>query len=153
MSLANFRCGGCTSLVDFKSFSTNKAFGAAGAGAVTAAVGQLKANGSAPSIEQLGRSGWTILHSIAAKYPSEPTNSQQKDLKDFVGLWSRLYPCGHCASDFEDYIEENKVQTKNQDDFGKWLCNAHNAVNVKIGKPKFDCNLWKQRWKHGESSE
>lgn len=46
---------------------------------------------------------------------------------------------------------ENDVEQalKSQEEFGQWMCRAHNAVNVKLGKKEFDCNLWKQRWRDG----
>lgn len=33
--------------------------------------------------------------------------------------------------------------------FGLWMCMAHNAVNVKLEKPEFDCNKWQERWRTG----
>jgi FAD-linked sulfhydryl oxidase len=72
-------------------------------------------------------------------------------MKTFIGLFANIYPCWFCAKDFQTYIskEETKPKVKTQEEFGRWLCDAHNEVNVKIGKPKFDCNLWRQRWKDG----
>lgn len=102
-----------------------------------------------PDVEELGRSSWTLLHSIAATYPETPTNSQQAELKQFLKLFGNFYPCWYCADDFKDYMKNNVPKVDTQEKFGKWLCDAHNEVNVKIGKPKFDCNLWKQRWKDG----
>lgn len=99
-----------------------------------------------PDVEQLGRSSWTLLHSIAATYPEKPANKQQQDLKQFLKLFGTFYPCWFCADDFKGYMERNEPKVSSQDDFGKWLCDAHNEVNVKLGKPKFDCDLWKKRW-------
>lgn len=103
-----------------------------------------------PDVELLGRSSWTLLHSIAATYPENPSNQQQSDLKQFVKLFGNFYPCWFCKKDFETYLAKSEPVTSSQDAFGKWLCDAHNEVNVKIGKPKFDCNLWKKRWKDGD---
>lgn len=50
---------------------------------------------------QLGRSTWGLLHTIAAHYPEEPTVNQQKDVKGFFSNLSRLYPCEYCARDFQ----------------------------------------------------
>lgn len=30
-----------------------------------------------------------------------------------------------------------------------WLCRTHNEVNVRLGKPAFDCGLVVQRWREG----
>jgi FAD-linked sulfhydryl oxidase len=110
---------------------------------------KISTNDCPPDVEELGRSTWTLLHSIAATYPDKPTVSQQQHLSQFISSFSYLYPCFYCADDFRDYISKEKVKVTNRDEFGKWLCDAHNAVNVKLGKPKFDCNLWKERWKDG----
>lgn len=102
-----------------------------------------------PDVEELGRSSWTLLHSIAATYPKTPTSSQQSDLVSFVHLFSRLYPCWVCADDFRGYIAKEPPQATSREDFGQWLCRAHNDVNVKLGKPVFDCSKWLERWKTG----
>lgn len=100
-------------------------------------------------VETLGRSTWTLLHSIAATYPTSPTPAQQDDLVGFVKLFSRLYPCWVCADDFRAYQRKDPVRAGSRGEFGKWLCDAHNDVNVKLGKPVFDCSKWEERWRTG----
>lgn len=102
-----------------------------------------------PDVEKLGRSSWTLLHLIAATYPETPSNKQQADMKQFLKLFGNFYPCWFCAEDFEKYMTKNEPVTETQDQLGRWLCDAHNEVNVKLGKPKFNCDLWKKRWKDG----
>jgi FAD-linked sulfhydryl oxidase len=104
-----------------------------------------------PDVDELGRSTWTLLHSLAATYPSTAPAEMQSMTSQFLSLFSRLYPCWVCAEDFRDWMAqpENEPKLKGRDDFGMWMCQAHNAVNVKLGKKEFDCNLWKQRWKDG----
>ena len=38
-----------------------------------------------------------FLHSIAAYYPDTPSNEQQADMKQFMHLYSKIYPCEECA--------------------------------------------------------
>ncbi|KND93073.1 FAD-linked sulfhydryl oxidase ALR [Tolypocladium ophioglossoides CBS 100239] len=102
-----------------------------------------------PDVEVLGRSTWTLLHTIAATYPEKPSRSQQSDLLSFVGLFSKLYPCWVCAEDFRTYLGREVPRVGSRDEFGKWLCGAHNDVNRKLGKPEFDCAKWEQRWRTG----
>ncbi|KAL6941931.1 Flavin-linked sulfhydryl oxidase of the mitochondrial IMS [Hanseniaspora vineae] len=102
-----------------------------------------------PDVEELGKSTWTFLHSVAAKYPKAPNKEQQGDMKNFINIFSKLYPCSWCADDFKDYIAQNAPKVGSRDELGKWFCEAHNEVNVKLGKEKFDCNLWEKRWKDG----
>jgi len=102
-----------------------------------------------PDVEVLGRSTWTLLHSIAATYPVTPTPREQADVVSFMGLFSKLYPCWVCAEDFQRYIAKQRVRAGSRDEFGNWLCEAHNEVNRKLGKPVFDCSRWEERWRTG----
>ncbi|KAF2495260.1 mitochondrial FAD-linked sulfhydryl oxidase ERV1 [Lophium mytilinum] len=104
-----------------------------------------------PDIEQLGRASWTLLHSITAAYPSNPSPAKQTETRDFLSLFSKLYPCHTCASDFQTWLKEgrNAPRVSSREEFGRWMCEAHNAVNVKLGKEKFDCDRWEERWRTG----
>ncbi|KAF4121554.1 mitochondrial FAD-linked sulfhydryl oxidase [Geosmithia morbida] len=152
-------CRSCTSKSAFSAFAAQarQAKGQQAPPPATAATSATTATTTAqsswsecpPDVEELGRSSWTLLHSIAASYPKTPSPAQQSDLVSFVHLFSRLYPCWVCAEDFKGYISREPPQAKSRDDFGMWLCRAHNDVNVKLGKPMFDCSKWLERWKTG----
>ncbi|KAI1863467.1 uncharacterized protein JN550_009578 [Neoarthrinium moseri] len=158
-------CRTCSSGSAFKSFAstlkpasgssrastatTGGALAAAAAAAATATPAPAE-NDCPPDVEQLGRSTWTLLHSIAATYPTTPSAREQADLQTFMGLFARLYPCWVCAEDFQAYMREREaVRVASRDEFGTWLCRAHNAVNAKLGKPAFDCARWEERWRTG----
>lgn len=47
--------------------------------------------------EELGRNTWGFLHTMAAYYPDEPTQKQQRDMKSLIKTFSRFYPCEWCA--------------------------------------------------------
>lgn len=68
-------------------------------------------------------------------------------------IFSRVYPCWYCAKDFENYLDKPDTKLERylggRKEFGDWMCNAHNAVNRKLGKDEFDCSKWEQRWKDG----
>jgi mitochondrial FAD-linked sulfhydryl oxidase len=46
-------------------------------------------------------------------------------------------------------MEREKVRVGSRAEFGKWMCDAHNEVNRKLGKELFDCNRWEERWRTG----
>lgn len=102
-------------------------------------------------VEQLGRSTWTLLHTMAAQYPSKAPPTTQSVMKQFISTFSQLYPCWVCADDFRAWMVQpgNEPKVNGRDELGNWMCQAHNVVNVKLGKKEFDCSLWKQRWKDG----
>lgn len=104
-----------------------------------------------PNTEELGRSTWTLLHSLTATYPSHATQSQQTEMRTFLSLFSRLYPCWVCAEDFQAWMAEssNRPRLEGRSEFGEWMCQAHNAVNRKLGKGEFDCRFWEERWRSG----
>lgn len=108
-----------------------------------------------PDVEQLGNASWTLLHSLTANYPEQPDQRRQKNTNMFLQLFSQLYPCWVCAEDFQEWMKEpandpeKNDALKSPEGFGRWMCQAHNAVNVKLGKKEFDCNLWRERWKDG----
>ncbi|KAK9447943.1 ERV/ALR sulfhydryl oxidase domain-containing protein [Limtongia smithiae] len=134
-------CKTCNSLLDFR-----KAKGFAGA-----ALAAPRASDCPPDVEELGRSTWTFLHSVAATYPVTASTMQQADMQSFFRVFGQIYPCSHCAQDFRTWIAvpANAPRVGGREEFGRWLCDAHNEVNRKLGKPKFDCDLWKSRWLDG----
>lgn len=49
--------------------------------------------------EELGRATWSFLHTTAAYYPDNPTERQRSEMKQFIELFAKFYPCDDCASD------------------------------------------------------
>ncbi len=103
------------------------------------------------NVEELGRSTWTMLHTMTANYPRSPPPVLQQQAKSFIRLFSNMYPCSYCAEEFRDWMKEeaNTPRLSTRDEFGRWMCAAHNAVNLKLGKERFDCNKWEERWRTG----
>ena len=103
-----------------------------------------------PDVDELGRASWTLLHTMTANYPEKPPMTQQFETKQFLSLFGKMYPCWSCADDFGAWMQDgNEPRVSNRDEFGRWMCEAHNAVNVKLGKESFDCNKWEERWRTG----
>lgn len=40
----------------------------------------------------------------------------------------------------------NEPKVEGREGLGRWLCEAHNEVNAKLGKERFDCGRWEERW-------
>ncbi|PMD67118.1 mitochondrial FAD-linked sulfhydryl oxidase-like protein ERV1 [Hyaloscypha bicolor E] len=138
-------CRSCNSFVDFT--SQTKTITKSTIGHSLVATGPPLA--CPPDVEELGRSSWTLLHSITASYPISPTLTEQSQVRQFMGLFSKLYPCWVCAEDFQDFMAKNRVRAESREEFGQWMCEAHNDVNRKLGKKEFDCSKWEERWRTG----
>lgn len=103
-----------------------------------------------PDAYHLGNSTWTFLHTMAAYYPHSPSDSQQEEMHNFFFTLAEFYPCKQCATDFQEKITSYPPQTQSRDDLVKWLCEQHNFVNEKLGKPSFDCRDALRRWRIDE---
>jgi Erv1/Alr family protein len=58
-----------------------------------------------------------------------------------------VYPCKVCADDFTEYIAEHPPAVESRESLSVWMCEAHNAVNIKISKPVFPCERVMERWR------
>lgn len=99
--------------------------------------------------DELGRSTWGFLHTLAASFPEKPTPSQQSDLKSFMHLFSKFYPCWYCAKDLQEELKTNEPDAESRAKLAQWMCRIHNGVNKKLGKPLFDCSKVDERWRTG----
>ncbi|SCU98973.1 LADA_0H16534g1_1 [Lachancea dasiensis] len=142
-------CRSCNTLLDFQLLTGKVTTPKVQKVADTTSKPDTYAQVDPPDVELLGRSSWTLLHSIAAKYPKKPNEKQKSEMSQFMTIFSHVYPCWWCAKDFELFIRANAPKVNSRDELGKWVCEAHNDVNRKLGKPIFDCNLWENRWING----
>jgi len=101
----------------------------------------LRAKGPPPDRAELGRAGWLLLHKIATTYEDSPTTAEQARLARFLDDWSYLYPCSECAGHFRQLLAESPPDTSSRLAFMAWLCEAHNTVNGRLGKPQFPCGV------------
>lgn len=43
----------------------------------------------------------------------------------------------------------NEPRVEGREGLGRWMCEAHNEVNRKLGKREFECARWEERWRSG----
>ena len=102
----------------------------------------------------LGASTWALLHTVAAQYPKRPTQQQQSHVKQFFYRIAEFYPCRWCAKDFAESIQNHPIQAQNREALSIWLCERHNEVNEKIGKPIVpDCKTAWKKWVTDEDND
>ncbi|KAG7091199.1 hypothetical protein E1B28_010250 [Marasmius oreades] len=95
--------------------------------------------GNATAKAELGRATWKLLHTMTLRYPEHPTEDERHALASYFHLFSRLYPCGECAAEFQALLKKYPPQTSNRLNAALWLCSVHNEVNKRLKKPDFDC--------------
>mmetsp|Transcript_25962 Transcript_25962/g.36589 ORF Transcript_25962/g.36589 Transcript_25962/m.36589 type:complete len:177 (-) Transcript_25962:78-608(-) len=102
-----------------------------------------------PKSAELGKSSWTLLHTMAAWYPDHPSENDKQYMSNFMEALARFYPCTWCAHDFQENLKKKPVEVSNRKDLSMWLCEQHNLVNEKLGKPVLKCNIKNldERWR------
>jgi FAD-linked sulfhydryl oxidase len=98
---------------------------------------------------EVGRAAWAFLHTVAAYYPQQPTREEQQNMEQFMLSMARVYPCGYCADTTRDEMIRNPPRVGSQGELAEWLCEIHNEVNDRLGKPLFDCSKVNERWRTG----
>ncbi|CAG8505826.1 5929_t:CDS:2 [Ambispora leptoticha] len=102
---------------------------------------------------ELGRGTWKLLHTMMARFPENPSTSEKEALRNFIYLFSRLYPCGECATEFQTLLEKYPPQVSSRETASQWACAIHNIVNVRLEKEIFDCSLIADKYKCGCDDE
>ncbi len=101
------------------------------------------------SRQELGRGTWSLLHIMASAYPPNPTPQTIQEHKLFFQLLPRIYPCPDCRQHMRKMFHELPPRLNSQQEFVQWICEAHNRVNARLGKPIFDCTIHDERWDCG----
>lgn len=100
-----------------------------------------------PTGESLGAATWTFLHTLAAYYPDTPSPAQQDQVRQLLQLLAVLYPCHICAEHLGEELQVLPPATASRRVLSLWMCQLHNLVNVRLGKPEFDCRKALRRWR------
>eukprot|EP00758_Cryptobia_borreli_P003769 Tbor_TRINITY_DN3974_c0_g1::TRINITY_DN3974_c0_g1_i1::g.850::m.850/K17783/ERV1, GFER, ALR; mitochondrial FAD-linked sulfhydryl oxidase len=96
--------------------------------------------GEVPDPDQLGQSGWNILHTAAAAYPNKPSDVQKKGMLMFIEGWSQVYACSHCAYHMRQELKKRPPVVTNKREISRYICNLHNTVNRELQKEEYDCD-------------
>ena len=65
-----------------------------------------------PTKQELGQAGWTLLHTMAANYPDQPTAAQRARIEAFLHALGHLYPCPDCAAHFRLHMKGGQRHTR-----------------------------------------
>lgn len=100
---------------------------------------------------EVGRAAWGFLHTMAAWFPERPTRRQREGMEAFLGQLGVVYPCGYCADRTDEEIARNPPRASSRGELQRWMCELHNEVNERMGKPEFPCDAESldRRWRSG----
>ena len=109
----------------------------------------VRPNNCPPDVNALGRATWTFLHTTAAYYPVQASQTQQSSMRSLLQSVGIFYPCTYCATDFRERMSDVQPDVSGRAGLSRWLCERHNEVNERLGKVSFDCDKTDERWKDG----
>ena len=89
--------------------------------------------------QEIGRNTWSLLHSIAASYPNEPTEEDKKQITNFLYGLANLFPCKICGNHLLRMLKKEGIHADSREELVNYICKIHNIVNKVLEKPQFDC--------------
>tara|TARA_B100001741_G_C16553449_1_gene600831 strand:- start:4501 stop:5049 length:549 start_codon:yes stop_codon:yes gene_type:complete len=112
---------------------------------------------SRSAISSWGPCGWTFLHTASYAYPDNPLKIDKENMFKFLWYFARVIPCGICRKDFTQYIAamlpelENSTIFDSKTELVRFLIDAHNYVNRKLGKREYTYHEVDEIYLFGES--
>jgi hypothetical protein len=86
---------------------------------------------------------WYVMQNLCATLPQRPSLKERADLKLLLRLLLQKIPCSECKEHARDYVKEHPI-TNNvvKDPYSafSYICQFHNDVNKRTGKPVVDCS-------------
>lgn len=85
-----------------------------------------------------GPIAWHHLHLLGFAFPAAPTQTDRDNFARFLDYFARTLPCSECRTNFSAYLNRRfkpDTHLKNCDTISRFLFEAHNHVNRKLGKP------------------
>lgn len=76
-----------------------------------------------------GPSGWLFLHTVTFNYPTNPSEEDKKNYKEFFDSLKNVIPCPICSEHYKENIKNNPIKLNSKDELIEWLFDIHNSVN------------------------
>ena len=92
------------------------------------------------SIAHWGPAGWDFIHAVSFAYSKTPTSTERDDMHKFVSACAKVLPCKICCRHFQNFIasdmkfSESSRALVSRDALSRFLVDAHNDVNLRLGK-------------------
>lgn len=79
-----------------------------------------------------GKHAWFFFHSITLNYPTNPSETDKNDTRNFFMLVGKILPCEACRINYYKHLDVYPITDevlKTKENLVKWLINIHNEVN------------------------
>ena len=109
----------------------------------------------AASTARLGRGALRLTPTFLSFPPRAqdvPTATQRVQARRFFDALGDLYPCATCRADFRVDARASPPRVDSRASLSRWVCERHNEVNAKLGKPLVSCELrdLDERWRYSK---
>lgn len=92
-------------------------------------------------MDEVGRAGWRLIHTLAVNYPEEPKFYQKFPWYGFIETLINFYPCHRCREHLWRNIQRYGMHTANRTDLSMFMCFLHNDVNKENGQAMYECSM------------
>lgn len=82
-----------------------------------------------------GPATWNFMHVYSFEYPTRPSVEQRQRALAMLQTIHANLPCNTCRTHFGKILSEHEPRLESGDAFARWMVDAHNMVNRRLGKP------------------
>ena len=91
------------------------------------------------SREDMGRANWVAMHALVGALEDDVatsalTPSDLADVRAYIGILTRLYPCEECRRHFDALVMQFPPTFTTARGAQLWVAERHNDVNRRLGK-------------------
>ena len=99
---------------------------------------------------------WHALHTISFNYPTNPTDSDKKNYREFMLSLVNVLPCKYCRENLINNYKEYPLTMEcmeNRNKFSRYVYKLHETVNKLLGKKSglSYCDV-RERYEHFRAS-
>lgn len=93
---------------------------------------------------------WGAIHIVCIGAPTELSEEEKSQYKNFINSLPDVLPCASCGNHFQAVLTQDPVEQSlsGRDALFAWSVRAHNAVNRRLGKPEWNeetaTDLWRK---------
>lgn len=99
-----------------------------------------------PTLSDIGRAGWTLLHTAAAAYDPR---TERESMRAWIQSFGTVFPCKQCGNEYNaDLLAHPLTDNDLRSSFALrvWVAEKHNRVNARLGKVQFPLTRVIPRW-------